>query len=172
MAKKAKTNSYFKLGLILLGVAIFTLLAANIYKNILDNKINNSYLGKFVSSIGYNEIANAKLEFSGDTFLYISYTGEKKIYDLEVKLKKLIKENNLNDQTILLDMTTQTKNSNYIAKLNDVLELNEIKISDIPAIIYYRDDKVTAIIDSKNQMLSSGDFLQLLEQYEIVKSYR
>ena len=166
MAKKVKPNNYLKLGMILLGIAIFTVLAANIYKNIQDNKINNSYLGKYIASITYQEINNAKLEFSGDIFLIISQTGEKSIYNLEVKLKKLIDTYDLNDQAILIDMT-----GNNLGALNETLELDAPGISRLPAIVYYKDNKLITVIDSNEQLLTSGDFLHLLEQYEIVKSY-
>lgn len=171
MVKQNKTNNYFKLGLIILGVALVTLLVANIYKNVSNNKVNSSYLAKHVSRIDYNEIGNAKLEFSGDTFLYISYTGEKEIYNLETKLKKIIEEHNLSSQFILLDMSNELEKSDYLASLNGALGLTEKPIKRLPAIVYYEDDKAITFIDSADQLLTSSDFFLLLEKYEIIKSY-
>ena len=170
MAKKKIniTNNYLKLALILVGVVFFTLLIANIYNNVSKSKINNGYLTKYISSINYGEIANTKLEFSGDTFLYISYTGDRDIYNLDVKLKKIIKDNSLNDKVIYLDMKERLDTKDYLSKLNETLGLNDKKIGKLPAILYYKDDILMTIADSKEGLLRSGDFAQLLEKYEII----
>lgn len=170
MIKKKNTkNNYLKLFLILLGVILLTIVSSNLYRHRLENKINNSYISKHVANIQFNELKNAKLEFNSDTFLYVSYTGNSKIHEFEVKVKKILRDNEIIDNMIYLDITELKEDNDFIHKLNEILELDEIKISKVPAIIYFKDNKVIDIIDSENSLIDSGKFVQLLEQYELVQ---
>ncbi|MDD2238772.1 MAG: hypothetical protein PHH51_02700 [Bacilli bacterium] len=168
MNKKEYQKKYIQLFLLLLGIILITVAASNLYRHYLENQINNSYISKHVANIQYNEIQNAMLEFSSDTFLYISYTGDSNIRDLEVKLKKVLRDNDLIDNMVYLNINDLMENENYIDKLNKILGLKDIKISNVPAIIYFKDNKVIDIIDSKNSQIDVGRFTQLLEKYEII----
>ena len=167
--KKLSSSNYFKLALIIIGVVLLTLFVANIYRNILDAQVDTSYLAKDVASvISYNEIKSAMVEFSGDTFLYISHTGTRDIYNLEVKLKRMLKDYDLMSSVIYLDMNEHLETNNYLGSLNEALGLTNKKINKIPAIAYYRDGELVEIIDSASGLLSSDTFHKLLEKYEII----
>ncbi|MDD2208135.1 MAG: hypothetical protein PHG03_05970 [Bacilli bacterium] len=166
--KKKQKNNYLNLMLILMGVMLLTLASSNIYKNSLENKINSSYISKYVANIQANEIKNASVEFSPDTFIYVSYTGDERIYNLEVKLRKILRENDLIDNFIFMDATDLMDEDNYLTTLNKSLSLKEKEIKKLPGIIYYKDNEIIDLIDSYNNLIDSGDFTQLLEKYEIV----
>jgi len=166
--KKVRKNNYLNLMLIIMGVVLMTIASSNLYKNHLLNKINNSYISKYVANIQINEIQNASVEFSPDTFIYISYTGDQDIYNLEVKLRKVLRENDLIDNFIYMDIANLIEEENYLITLNKSLNLKEKEIKKLPGIIYYKDNEIIDIIDSQNGLIDSGDFIQLLEKYEIV----
>lgn len=166
--KRTQKNNYLNLMLILMGVMLITLASSNLYKNRLENKINSSYISKYVANIQANEIKNASVEFSPDTFIYVSYTGDERIYNLEVKIRKILRENNLIDDFIYMDATELMDNNNYLTTLNESLSLKEKQIKKLPGIIYYKDNEIIDLIDSYNTLIDSGDFTQLLEKYEIV----
>jgi len=168
----AKQDNYkkrcIKLFLILSVVILLTIISSNLYKNYVTNKINKSYIAKHVSNVQYNEINNAMTELSSDAFLYIGYTGNSEIYSFEVKLKKVLKEKELSDNLIYMNVTDLMEESDYINKINTTLGLeNQLKINKLPAIIYFKDSKIVEVIDSKNQLLNTSLFVQLLEKYEI-----
>lgn len=166
--KKAKKNNYLNLTLILMGVMLITMASSNLYKNRLANKINSSYISKYVANIQVNEIQNALVEFSPDTFMYVSYTGDERIYNLEVKIRKVLRENNLIDNFIYMDATELMDKNNYLNNLNNSLNLKEKEIKKLPGIIYYKDNEIIDLIDSRDGLIDSGDFVQLIEKYELV----
>ena len=176
MSKYGSKQNYVKLITLLIVTVFLTLIVANLYKNIVNNKINAGVFENY--SIKYNELNSARLEFSGNTFLYISYTGNENIFNLDTKLKKVLKEYGLNDYFFYLNMRGDIDevsqdyliNTREVNKLNNALELTDKKIVALPAILYYQDDKLISIIDSSKGLIDSGKFVQLLENYEIINN--
>ncbi len=168
MAKRNGKNNYLNLALILIGVIFVTLAGSNLYKNHLKNRANNSYIAKYVANIQPNEIQNASLEFSPDTFLFISYTGNQDIYNFEVKLKKVLKDNELINNFIYMNITELMKQDNYLTNLNKTLGLEKNTLKELPGIIYFKDNKAVDLIDSNSSLINTSDFIQLLEKYEII----
>ena len=109
------------------------------------------------------------LELNSDAFFYISYTGDSDIHNLEVKLKRILDDHELIDNMIYLNVTDLLEEENYLDKINESLNLEDTKIEKLPAIIYFKDNELVKILDSKLALLKSTDFYRLLEQYEIIK---
>ena len=166
--KRRLKNNYLNLFLILFGVILLTIGSSNIYINYSNNKVNQSYISKYISNIQPNEIEIASVEFSSDTFIYVSYTGDKKIYDFEVKLKKLLKDKDLTESFIYTDITKLKENKNYLKDLNKILGIEKDGLKELPSVIYFKDSKVVDFIDSKNGHINTGDVSQLLEKYELI----
>ena len=93
----SKKKNVIKLCLILGVTILLTIIICNIYRNYEGGKSNSSYISKYVSTIQYNELSSAVTELSGDTFLYLSYIGDKNIYDLERQIRRQLKINELED---------------------------------------------------------------------------
>ena len=171
MAKKKKKsdiqNNYVKLGIILAAVILVVLIGANVYRNIVRNRINEGRLTGFVQSVNFNEISTTRLEFSGDIFLYVSFTGDRDVFNLDTRLKRTINDRELNDNIIYLDMKDFLEDDNHLYKLNAALVLTDQKINKLPAILYFKDGELMQIIDSQDRLLNSGDFSQLLDEFEI-----
>ena len=70
---------------------------------------------------------------------------------------------------IYLNVTDLLEEENYLDKINELLNLEDTKIEKLPAIIYFKDNELVKILDSKLSLLKSTDFYRLLEQYEIIK---
>ncbi len=159
-------NNYLKLALIIIVTIFLVFLISNISKNYSINKINTSYISKYVPNIKYNELDDALIELNQDTYLYISYTGNKDIHNFEVKFKKLLRDKELLNNVIYLNMDEEiNEEENYLELLNKKLKLTDNKITALPSIIYYKDSKVIEIINSDNQIIDTGKFEQLLDKY-------
>lgn len=159
-------NNYLKLALIIIVTIFLVFLISNISKNYSINKINTSYISKCVPNIKYNELDDALIELNQDTYLYISYTGNKDIHNFEVKFKKLLRDKELLNNVIYLNMDEEiNEEENYLELLNEKLKLTDNKITALPSIIYYKDSKVIEIINSDNQIIDTGKFEQLLDKY-------
>lgn len=167
-------KNYFIAALIVVVVVALTMYAFAWYKVLQENKVANSYLIK--EKVISNEIKD--LEEVEDVFseapktyyVYVSYTGDKNIYNMEKDLKKLINSYNLNENFYYLNVTSIKDEDDYIDKVNEALNLKDIKITNVPTIIYYSEGQVKDIIKYEtNQKMNVGDFQKILDQNRITK---
>lgn len=138
------------------------------------NKISTSYLvkEKVISREIQNltEVNDVFSEAPDTYFIYISYTGSEKIYNMEKGLKKVINEYNLNDSVYYLNVTSIKDNKNYLNDINNSLNLKDEKVENIPTIIYYKDGKlVDIIVRNDNNIMEVGDFQKLLDINKVIK---
>lgn len=145
----------------------------NVYQ---EKKYNESYLiSTSTISLEVNdidEIKNTFTEAPSEYFVYIGYRNDENVYNLEKKLKKVIDSYNLNDNFYYIDVTELKESENYIEKLNNALGLENVKITNVPTIIYFKDGELAkdALITREDQnMMDVGDFEKLLEIYEFKK---
>lgn len=155
---------------LIIGVTILiTLIICNIYSNYEGSKSNSSYISKYVSTIQYNELSSAATELSGDTFLYLSYIGDKNIYELEKQIRKQLKANELDDNFIYVDATSYLNDKKEVNGLNKTLNVTTKSSIVLPAIIYFKDNVPVDYIDSSEYLLKVGSFEQLIDKYELGK---
>lgn len=167
------TKNYVTAFIIILIIIILTLYIFEWYKVYEKNQVEQSYLIK--SNIIRNEIKEIKeveaifTEVPDDYFIYISYTGNKEIYNMEKDLKDIISRYNINDKFYFINVTDMMKNDNYIEELNNSLGLEEQKITKVPTIIYYKNGEVAKngiLTRDDDNIINAGDFGQFLETRE------
>ena len=164
--KVVPRRNYFLLFLIIVLVIVGTLAIINISNAIKNKKINAGYINKYVSELKYKELNSFLVEPANNTFLYLTYTGDKEVYKLETKLKKLINTYELQSNFIYVDVTSEMAASDFIKTLNDKVGANG-EINKLPVILYYKDGTLTEILEGQNGVFTVGDFQKLLDEYEI-----
>lgn len=134
--------------------------------------MSESVLNRVVGTMQYDDIENATKELTSDDFIFISYVKSEEVRNLETRLKKIIVSKELQNNFYYLDATDLMLEDGYIGDLNKKLGLNELnKIEALPAILYYKDGKLVKVLSStKDEMVSSDDFSNLLDSYEIIES--
>ena len=163
---KTKKN-YIKLIVLILGTVLITLLICNLYRNYDGNKANTSYISKYVSVVYYNELPNYITELSSNSLLYVSYIGDKDIYNLEKQMKKVLKNTNLEDNFTYLDVTENIGENKTILGFNKNVGIVDTKVIKFPAIIYFKDSVPIDYIDSTDGLFDAGKLTQLIEKYEL-----
>ena len=165
-------NYIIAVGLVIAAV-LLTLYGFAWYNVLKENKISQSYLVK--SKVISNEIQNLEeleavfAEAPDEYFIYISYTGQEDIYNMEKDLKKVINKNELNDQFYYLNVTSIKDKQNYLEDINTSLKLDK-KVKQIPTIAYIKEGRVVDIIDKEDDnMMNVGDFQKLLDVYFVRK---
>ncbi len=119
-----------------------------------------------------NEIESTFTEAPNEYFVYIGYRNDENVYKLEKQLKKVIDKYNLNDNFYYIDVTTLKEEPNYLENLNQALNLDNEKITQVPTILFYQNGNLAkeGIITREDQKLMEiGDFEKLLDIYEIKK---
>ena len=154
--------NYIKLFIVIIVTILLTVIVCNLYRNYEKNKGNESYIAKYVSTIKYNDLKNTITELNTNSFIYLSYTGDNRIFDFEKKLRKVLRQYDLEDNFIYVDCTSLVnKNTNTISNILTIDNLT------LPAIIYFKDGNPVDYINSKNGLINESHFAQLLDKYEI-----
>lgn len=97
-------------------------------------------------------------------FLYISYTNDEDIYNLEKELKPLIDEYHLQNSFYFLNVTDfKDTNQDYKDDIAEALEIDKNIISKVPIILYFKDGKLA----TKNGIFTADQFKDLLETQDI-----
>lgn len=160
-------------GIILIIIAL-TWYAFAWYKVVKENKVSTSYLvkEKIISKeiTDLNEVTDVFSEVPTSYFIYISYTGDEDIYNMEKNLQTVINEYNLNDSIYYINVTSIKDDKDCIDKINEALSLNDTKITSIPTIIYYNNGKPVDIITrNDDNIINTGDFQKMLDVNHIEK---
>ena len=142
----------------------------SMYNQYTEAKIQRSYLvSKKLVKKDYNieEDLTELKNLTGERFIYISYTGNKDIYNLEKDLKKLIDEYNLKDKFYYVNIDSIKNDDNVISAINNLLGIDEGLVTKVPTIIYVnknneilRDNVITRLDDN---LMEVGDFQKLLD---------
>lgn len=144
------------------------------YKVVKESRVSESYLVKEkVISKEITDLEEAKVVFfepPSSYFVYVSYTGEETIYNMEKELKNVINEYNLNDSFYYLNVTSIKEANDLLDQINDALNLEEKKITKVPTILYYRDGKVVDIITrADDNMITASDLEKMLDRNNVKK---
>lgn len=174
--KNIPSKNYIYALLILIGGIVLVLYIFEWINVKNEEKLMNSYLitsntinSKIEDFDSLNQILK---ETSSSYFIYLSHTGNEDIYKFEKELKRIIDNYNLSDNFYYMDLTKlKENNENYLNEVNNKLN---IRLEQIPALIYVKNGKIEEnnILDGINgTMLKVSDIENLLDiyEYEIIK---
>lgn len=170
---KKSSKNYIIAGVIFLAVILITLYIFKWYNVVNEEKISKSYLisnGIITNEINsIDELEAVFSESPSEYFLYISYTNNQKIYDMEIDLKKVINKYNLQDKFYYLNVDTIKEDNDFLDKLNNALGLTEKKVTTIPTILYFKDHQLVdeKILLTNNSSIKIDDLKKFLEKLEV-----
>ena len=169
-------KNYFYAFIVLVGGIFFVLFSFKWFQAKNQERLNTSYL--ITSNTLVNNIANLEefkhisQELPSSYFIYLGYTGDENVYNLEKEIKPLIDRYNLNDILYYIDVTDlKNKDKDYINTIKNDLNINNLE--KVPAIIYVVDGEIleSNVLDGvKNTNLKAEDLEQLLLIYDFEES--
>ncbi len=167
--EKIDIRKYVNYVLAMIAIVLVAVIAVKLYGTYQSNKLSESVFSRMASTMQYDDIENVTSEMSTDGFILVSYVKNEEVANFERDLKRTIIDKELQNNIFYLDATDLMLEENYIATLNSKFDLEgHNAIEELPAILYYREGKLmTTISSTQNRMLTSGDFEQLLDSYEI-----
>ena len=139
-----KFINYILFMIVIILMCIISVKLHNIYKQ---NKLSTSVLTRTVGSINYDDIDNTIGELTSNDYIIISYVKSEENRKIEKDLKKIIVDNNIQNNTYYLDITDKMLDSNFFESLNKEFKLNK-KIISVPTILCYKDGKLIKILDN------------------------
>ncbi len=169
--KKIKPQNYLYAFLILAGSICLAIYIFSWYQVKKEEKLMQSYLvSSSTIESAFDDIdtfIESRQEVPSSYFIYLGYTGDEDVYELETNLKRVIDKYKLNDVFYYIDVTELKKQDNYLSIISE--KLNIQSLASIPAIIYVHNGEIidSNILDGVNgTMLKVGDLEKLLDIYE------
>lgn len=111
------------------------------------------------------EITSILSETPNKYFIYISYTKDKDVYNLEKKLKPIIDDYALQSSFYFLNITEIKKSiPDYKNKIAEQLNISKDELNDIPVILYFEDGNLVQKIHTEKEFetfLEDKDFRSL-----------
>ena len=175
MAKKKNERyiplkNYFIMILFIIGAILLSWYSLKWYDVFEQNKLSKSYLtqNKIITNelTELNEIETVFSEIQ-DYYLYISFTGNKDVYNLEKKLAKIINKYELNDNFYILTINSSKDDNSFLEQLSKKLKIDNIEKTNIPIIIIYKANKQVEVIKSKNNILNLEQFTKSIKQLNV-----
>lgn len=153
--------------LFILGVILLTLYFYKWYQVKQDGKYLESYLiSSNTINFEMNEIEEIKTVLSETPsyyFVYIGYTKDKAVNELEKELKPLITDYDIQNNFYYLNITNIKENdNNYKESIAKELNISKKKVEDIPVILYFKDGKLV-----QDGVTNAKDFEKLLTENDI-----
>ena len=110
-----------------------------------------------------NEIDAVLSETANYYFVYIGYTNDEAVYNLEKSLKPVIDKYDLHNNFYYLNVTDiKENNKNYLSEIANKLNIDQNKIKKIPVILYFKDG--TLIQDG---IYNAKEFEELIQDQDI-----
>jgi len=153
-------KNYIYLFLILLGSLLFLIYLYTWYETYNQSKLNTSIMNNYLTVINYNELDNYIIE-NKDAIIYVSVLGDENINRFEKSFKSYVIENNLKNDLLYLDLTTENKDS-AIKKL-------QIK-NDFPYIVVYTNGNITDTYSISDNNYSSKKTIKYLNRIGVIEN--
>lgn len=162
-------KNYLYAFIILIGGILLILYIFEWYNVKKEEKFMSSYLITSntinLKITGLETLHQIRQEAPSSYFVYLSYTGDEDVYNLEKGLKRVIDKYKLNDMFYYVDLTDlKENNKDYLKIIGSNLEINTLK--NIPAIIYVNNGEILEknILDGiNNTKLKVADLEVLLD---------
>lgn len=163
--KEVPKKNYLIVTIVSILVIVITLYVRSFYLNYQANRINNSvFHDKTINQINLEDIDYAVNE-TVECIIYVSYTGNKDVYNMEKRLYKEIENKNLFEKFIYLDVTERE---------NDYLDVLRAKFPDIayqitsaPLFIYIKDGEAKEAFSSELKNINYNVLNNVINKYEI-----
>ena len=167
--EKIDPKNYIYALLAFVGIILLVLYFFKWYQVKEEEKLMNSYLittSTIASSVNdLNSLSQIIQEAPDSYFIFLGYTKDEEVYNLEKELKKVIDKYNLNDIFYYVDLTQN--DANYLESIKKTLNINTL--TNVPAIIYVHNGEIKEenILDGvKDTKFKIDDLLSLLDIYE------
>ena len=129
-----------------------------------EDKISVSPFDGIVEEVNISDLELSLSEMN-EVVIYVGYTNDKKIHDMEKRLLKYIKKHEIVDKFIYLNVTDELESEKYIKSLKKIFSSVKEDIEKAPMLIYVKNGIAVEVIKSKNGMLYTYDVQSLNEEY-------
>ena len=151
-------KNYIYLSLILLGSVLILVYIYTWYETYNQSKLNTSIMNEYLTVINYNELDTYIIE-NKDAIIYVSILGNEDINNFEKKFKNVVRENNLKNDILYLDITNEDINA-----VTKKLQIEE----ELPCLVVYTNGQITDTYSISGANYSNKKTLNYLNRIGVV----
>ena len=164
--KKIPTKNYVIVAVVSVAVVIVLLVSRSIYLNSRNISVKTgAFYNSGISELNSDDI-NYALSETNEAVLYVSFTGNKDVYNMEKRLIKEINKMKLNDKVIYWNIKDYSGNEAIEILRKQYPEISD-QINALPLLIYIKDGEGKESMSSELRMIDYKVFLKLTSKYGI-----
>lgn len=164
--KKISLRNYFLVIVVSILVIAIALYIRAFYINYNSEVVKSSVFKEKISEVNFNELDYTIAE-AGDALLYVGYTGNKDIYEMEKRLLKEIEKKSLVEKILYLDVSEYLENDEYVVKLKKEFSNIKNEITSAPMFIYIENGEGVEAMSSELKMVDYKVFNNIVSKYEL-----
>ncbi len=167
--RKIPTKNYIILGVIILIAIITTIYLCSWYKNYSENKITKPIITNTLREVEYNNL-NTVLKERDILIMYMCTTDEDICRNFEKKFAKYIKENNLTEEIIYLNLGYSSDEKNLLDKVYNTYKSDNLvkKVYEYPTLIIFNEQKIVDVLSSNGKnKITIKQVEDFLEDYDL-----
>ena len=165
--KKSKpAKNYYTVLVVSVLVIVLTLVFRKIYLNYVESLNVSLFQDKSINQINTDDFNFALTEVS-EAILYVSYSNDKEIANIDRKIYKVLERKSLIDKVIYWDITDLYNDGNYMSQLREKFPEVSANISIAPLIIYIKDGKAVEVLSSEYTLLNTDRVKEMIDKYGI-----
>lgn len=167
--KNIPLRNYIILAAILIVTIILVIYFYMWYGNYENTKLTSPIMDEYLQVINYNELNDYLVE-NKNSVIYVSVLDSKEIRNFEIKFKKFIKDNSLNNSILYLDLTEELKDNKITKEIKSKYNLNNTDITKVPSIIIFKDGNIASIYNIKEENYNINKLSTYLEEEGVIDS--
>ncbi len=164
--KSKPAKNYYTVLVVSILVIVVTLVARRIYLNYVQSLNVSLFQDKSINQINTDDFDFALTEVS-EAILYVSYSNDKEVANVDRKIYKLFERKSLIDKVIYWDISDLYNGGNYMSQLREKFPEVSANISIAPLIIYIKDGKAVEVLSSEYTLLNTNMVKDMIDKYGI-----
>ena len=167
--KEKPIKNYIVLGSIIIVTLLIALYSFSWYKQYEETKINTPIIESTLRAVEYNNLETV-LKERDVLIMYMCTTNEDVCRSFEKKFVNFVKENNLTEDIIYLNLGYNQDENNLLEKVYNKYKSDNLvkKVYNYPTLIIFNEGKIVDVLSAnKKDKITIEKVKQFLESYEI-----
>ena len=167
--KEVPTKNYFVLIIIIIVTLLAFVYLFSWFKQYNESKVNTPIITSTLREVEYNNL-NTVLKERDVLIMYMCTTDESVCRSFEKKFAKYIKENNLTEDIIYLNLGYNEDENNLLNKVYNTYKSDNLvkKVYEYPTLLIFNNSKIVDVLSSNGKdKLTIDDVDKFLEGYEL-----
>lgn len=167
--KEIPFKNYVTLGIIIVITLLISMYVFSWYRQYNDNKTTKPVITNTLREVEYNNLDNV-LQERDILIMYMCTTSEDICRNFEDKFSKYIKQNNLTEEIIYLNLGYSKDENNLLMSVYNKYKSKHLvkKVYDYPTLLIFNEGEIVDVLSSNSKnKINIEEVQEFLESYEL-----